>query len=325
MSGRKRVGVFGARGYAGRELVRLLRSHPGARVAFGTGSEPGLIPHDDGLEQEADAYLLALPHGVSARFAARLRRDRPEAAVIDLSGDLRLRDAAAYRQWYGADHEAPELLGTAPYGLPELGREELRGARLISNPGCYATAMLLPLAPLLERELVDPEDVVVDAKSGATGAGRSPKENLLFCEVSEDLSAYSPGRRHRHVAEVETVLERLCGREVPLTFCPHLLPVRRGILAAVYVRSRRPAAELAAALQERYAGEPFVRVVEAPPRLQDVAYTNDCLISVHEAAPGRVVVFSALDNLVKGAAGQALQNLNLALGWPETHGLEAVS
>jgi N-acetyl-gamma-glutamyl-phosphate reductase len=318
----KQIGVFGATGYAGRELLRLLRVHPGARVAFATGSDPALPSHEEGLEREADAYLLALPHGVSARFAARLRQSRPQAPVIDLSGDLRLPDGEAYRQWYGAEHPAPELLGTAPYGLPELFRERLAGARLVSNPGCYATSMLLPLAPLLEQELVDADDVVIDAKSGATGAGRAPKEHLLFCEVSEDLSAYSPGRRHRHVAEVEAVLQARCGRPVPLTFCPHLLPVRRGILAAIYLRSRRPAGELAAALASRYAGEPFVKLVENPPRLVEVAYTNQCRISVHDAAPGRVVVFSALDNLVKGAAGQAIQNLNLALGWPETQGLE---
>lgn len=322
MGGARQIGVFGASGYAGRELLRLLRGHPEARVAFATGSNPELLSHEEGLDREADAFFLALPHGVSARFAARLREDRPEAPVIDLSGDLRLPDAATYSEWYGTEHPAPELLGKAPYGLPELGRERLAGARLVSNPGCYATSMLLPLGPLLEQELVEADDVVVDSKSGATGAGRAPKENLLFCEVAEDLSAYSPGRRHRHIAEVETVLAERCGRQVQLTFCPHLLPVRRGILSAIYLRSHRPASELAAALGSRYAGEPFVKVVEQPPRLVDVAYTNQCRISVHDAAPGRVVVFSALDNLVKGAAGQALQNLNLALEWPETRGLE---
>jgi N-acetyl-gamma-glutamyl-phosphate reductase len=319
------IGVFGSTGYAGRELVRLLRSHPEARLAFATGSDPALPSHEEGLEREADAYFLALPHGVAALYAARLRTERPAAKIVDLSGDLRLADAATYREWYGGEHPAPELLGQVPYGLPELGREPLRGAPLISNPGCYATSMLLPLAPLLEERLVDPDDVVIDSKSGATGAGRAPKENLLFCEVSEDLSAYSPGRRHRHVAEVERVLEARCGRELRLTFCPHLLPVRRGILSAIYLKSSRPAAELRAALERRYAGEPFVKVVDQPPRLVDVAYTNDCRLSVHDAAPGRVVVVSALDNLIKGASGQAIQNLNLALGLPEAHGLEAAA
>ena len=316
------VGVFGATGYTGRELVRLLAVHPQAEVAFTTGSSEGHVPHEAGLERDADAYLLALPHGVSATYAARLRRERPDAVVIDLSGDLRLPDAASYREWYGHDHPAPELIGQAPYGLPELFRDRIRGARLVSNPGCYATSALLPLVPLLKAGLVDPADVVVDAKSGATGAGRTLREDLLFCEVTGDFSAYAPGRTHRHVGEMEAVLRERTGRAVPLTFCPHLLPVKRGILSSIHVRTDRSAEELARALASFYAQEPFVRVVAGkPPRLSDVEGTNLCLMSVHAGAPGRAVVFSALDNLVKGAAGQAIQNLNLAAGLPETAGL----
>jgi len=316
------VGVFGATGYTGRELVRLLAVHPQAEVAFTTGSSEGHVPHEAGLERDADAYLLALPHGVSATYAARLRRERPDAVVIDLSGDLRLPDAASYREWYGHDHPAPELIGQAPYGLPELFRDRIRGARLVSNPGCYATSALLPLVPLLKAGLADPADVVVDAKSGATGAGRTLREDLLFCEVTGDFSAYAPGRTHRHVGEMEAVLRERTGRAVPLTFCPHLLPVKRGILSSIHVRTDRSAEELARALASFYAQEPFVRVVDGkPPRLSDVEGTNLCLISVHAGAPGRAVVFSALDNLVKGAAGQAIQNLNLAAGLPETAGL----
>lgn len=317
-----RVGVFGATGYTGRELVRLLAAHPQAEVAFRTGSAEGHLAHEAGLEREADAYLLALPHGVAATYAARLRLERPQAVVIDLSGDLRLPDAASYRTWYGHDHAAPGLIGQAPYGLPELYRDRIRGARLISNPGCYATSVLLPLVPLVQKGLVDALDVVVDAKSGATGAGRALREDLLFCEVAEDFSAYSPGRTHRHVGEMEAVLKERTGLEVPLTFCPHLLPVKRGILSSIHVRTHRPAEELAQALGDFHADEPFVRVVgPKPPRLSDVLHTNLCLISVHAAAPGRAVVFSALDNLVKGAAGQAIQNLNLAVGLPEAAGL----
>jgi N-acetyl-gamma-glutamyl-phosphate reductase len=316
-----RVGVFGATGYSGREVARLLRQHPQAEVAFTTGSSQGHLPHEAGLEQSADAYLLSLPHGVSATYVARLRAAHPQAVIVDLSGDLRLPDAASYRAWYGHDHPAPELLGQAPYGLTEIYRERLRGARLISNPGCYATSVLLPLVPLLREGLVAREDIVVDAKSGASGAGRTLREDLLFCEVADDFSAYAPGRAHRHVGEMEAVLLAASGQEVALTFCPHLLPVKRGILSAVYVRAQRKAAELAEALRAFYAGSPFVRVVPAPPRLSEVELTNDCLLSVHAAAPGRAVVFSALDNLVKGAAGQAVQNLNLAMGWPEEAGL----
>jgi N-acetyl-gamma-glutamyl-phosphate reductase len=290
-------------------------------VAFTTGSQGDHLAHEAGLERAADAYFLALPHGVAATYAARLRRAHPQAVVIDLSGDLRLPDAAAYKQWYGHDHPEPGLLGSTPYGLPEVFREDLRGARLVSNPGCYATSVLLPLLPLLREKRVDPDDVVVDAKSGATGAGRALREELLFCEVAEDFSAYAPGRMHRHVGEIEAVLARSAAARVQMTFCPHLLPVKRGILAALYLRTEATVADLAGALRAFYAGSPFVRVVESPPRLSDVVDTNDCLMSVHAAAPGRVVVFSALDNLVKGAAGQAIQNLNLALGFEETAGL----
>lgn len=316
------VGVFGATGYAGREAVRLLREHPHASVAFTTGSGEGHLAHEAAIERAADAYLLSLPHGVSAGFVARLRQAHPRAVIVDLSGDLRLKTPEAYKAWYGHDHPAPSLLPGTPYGLPELFREQIRGARTIANPGCYATSALLPLVPLLQSGLVDDGDVIVDAKSGASGAGRSLREELLFCEVSEDFSAYAPGRVHRHVGEIEAVLLETTGRPVALSFCPHLLPVKRGILSAIYVKTPAPATELAALLSRFYAGAPFVRVRDGnPPRLSEVAFTNECRISVHPAAPGRVVAFSAIDNLVKGAAGQAIQNLNLAMGWDETAGL----
>ena len=214
------MGVFGATGYAGRELVRLLRDHPHARTAFTTGTGGGHLAHEAGLDQPADAYFLALPHGVSATYAAKLRAARPEAAVIDLSGDLRLPTAAAYKEWYGHDHPAPALLEGTPYGLPELGREALKGARLISNPGCYATSVLIPLVPLLRAKLIEADDILVDAKSGATGAGRTLRDDLLFCELAEDFSAYAPGRAHRHVGEIEAVLRGLDGSRRS----PDLLP-----------------------------------------------------------------------------------------------------
>ena len=319
------TGVFGATGYTGRELVRLLAAHPLAELRFTTGSGGDHLPHEDGLAQEAAAYLLCLPHGVSGRYAAQLRRARPDAVVIDLSGDFRLATSQAYRTWYGQDHPAPSLLGP-PYGLTEIYRESIRGARLVANPGCYATSVLLPLVPLLRERLVSPDDIVVDAKSGASGAGRTLREDLLFCELAEDLSAYAPGRAHRHVGEMEAILTEQAGAAVTLTFCPHLLPVKRGILSALYLRTERAPDELRQSLHRCYAGSAFVRVLEAgPPRLSDVVGTNECRISVHTAAPGRVVLFSALDNLLKGAAGQAIQNLNLALGWPETAGLPVTS
>jgi N-acetyl-gamma-glutamyl-phosphate reductase len=316
------VGIFGATGYTGREAVRLLASHPRAAVRFTTGTGDGHLAHEAGLEQAADAYLLCLPHGISARYAAQLRARQPEAIVIDLSGDLRLPDAEAYKAWYGHTHPAPELLGNAPYGLPELYRESIAGARLISNPGCYATSVLLPLAPLLLAGMVDAGDIVVDAKSGATGAGRALREDLLFCEVAEDIAAYSPGRSHRHVGEIEAVLAARTGKRVMLTFCPHLLAVKRGILSTLHLKTAETPEAIAETLRAFYREAPFVRIVSArPPRLADVVLSNDCHISVHAGAPGRVVVFSALDNLVKGAAGQAIQNLNIAMGWPEAGGL----
>jgi N-acetyl-gamma-glutamyl-phosphate reductase len=241
--------------------------------------------------------------------------------VVDLSGDLRLKTAAAYERWYGHAHPAPELIGQAVYGLSEAYRQPVLGARLVSNPGCYATSVLLPLVPLLREELVEPFDIVADAKSGATGAGRSLRQELLFCELAEDFSAYAPGRVHRHVGEIEGVLQELTGQTLELTFCPHLLPVKRGILTALYLKPTRGLEPLRESLARAYADSAFVHVVDGPPRLSDVVHTNDCRISVHPAASGRVVVFSALDNLVKGAAGQAIQNLNLAMGWPESDGL----
>ncbi len=317
-----RVGVFGATGYVGREAVRLLSAHPQVEVAFSTGSGTGHLAHEQGLGQAADAFLLALPHGISATYAAALRDRNPRAVVIDLSGDLRLPDAASYSRWYHQDHPSPGLLGQAPYGLTEVYRDRLRQARLIANPGCYATSVLLPLVPLLRSGLVAPQGIVVDAKSGASGAGRALREELLFCELADDFSAYSPGRSHRHLGEMEAVLLDTTGYDLALTFCPHLLPVRRGILSSLYLQSQAPVEELRQVLDSFYAEAPFVRVRDGqPPRLSDVVGTNECHLSVHAAARGQVVVFSALDNLLKGAAGQAVQNLNLALGLPETTGL----
>lgn len=317
-----KVGIFGGSGYSGRELLRLLKHHPRAEVSFSTGSAAPHIPHEDGLSRAADVHFLCLPHGVSATYAKTLRTQQEEALVVDLSGDLRLRTPESYKQWYGLDHKAPELLSEAAFGLTEVFGSELRGARLISNPGCYATSVMLPLLPLIKGKLVDPGDIVVDAKSGASGAGRTLRESLLFCEVEGNLSIYSEGRQHRHIGEIEETIERDTGLRPTLTFVPHLLPVDRGILSAIYVRTDRSVASLKSALSAYFQGSRFVRVVDAAPRLKDVVYTNLCLISVHEGAPGRAIVVSALDNLVKGAAGQAIQNMNVALGFDEAEGLD---
>lgn len=290
-------------------------------MEFSTGSSAPHIPHEDGLDREADVYFLCLPHITSAGYVRKVREARPQALIIDLSGDLRLKTPQSYKLWYDHEHGAPELLSQAVFGLTEVFRSDLVGARLISNPGCYATSVMLPLLPLIKSGLVEPTDIIVDAKSGASGAGRSLREDLLFCEVDGSLSIYSQGRKHRHIGEIEETIERSTGTRPMLTFSPHLLPIERGILSATYVRTTRPVDELRKALSDFYEASPFVRVVDQAPRLKDVNHTNLCLMSVHEGAPGRAIVVSALDNLVKGAAGQAIQNMNVAMGFDETDGL----
>jgi len=316
-----KVGIFGGSGYSGRELSTWLRRHPRASIEFTTGSAKPHIPHEEGLARSADVYFLCLPHVTSAGYVQKLRAARPQALIVDLSGDFRMKSAESYKRWYEHDHAAPELLGHAVFGLTEVFRPQIAGARLISNPGCYATSVMLPLLPLIKDALVESSDIIVDSKSGASGAGRSLREDLLFCEVEGNFSIYSQGRKHRHLGEIEETIERATGTSPTLTFSPHLLPVERGILSAIYVRTSRSVADLRSALEAYYDGAAFVRVVDAAPKLKDVNHTNLCLMSVHEAAPGRVIVVSALDNLVKGASGQAIQNMNVALGFDETEGL----
>lgn len=316
-----RVGIFGGSGYSGRELSNWLRRHPRATVEFTTGSAKPHIPHEEGLTRAADVYFLCLPHVTSAGYVQKLRSAHPAALIVDLSGDFRMRTPESYKLWYEHDHGAPELLGEAAFGLTEVFRNDIAKARLISNPGCYATSVMLPLLPLVKAGLVESSDIIVDAKSGASGAGRSLREDLLFCEVEGNFSIYSQGRKHRHIGEIEETIEHATGTRPTITFSPHLLPVERGILSAIYVRTARKAGELRSALERYYEGSPFVRVVDPAPKLKDVNHTNLCLMSVHEGAPGRAIVVSALDNLVKGASGQAIQNMNVALGFPETEGL----
>jgi N-acetyl-gamma-glutamyl-phosphate reductase len=315
------VGIFGGSGYSGRELSRWLARHPRASVDFTTGSSPPHIPHEEGLARRADVYFLCLPHVTSAAYVSKLRAAQPDSLIVDLSGDFRLQTAESYRRWYGHEHGAPELLGKAVFGLTEVFRSRIQGAKFISNPGCYATSIMLPLAPLFKQGLVEKDDIIADAKSGASGAGRSLREDLLFCEVNENFSIYAQGRKHRHLGEIEETLERSTGIQPSLIFSPHLLPVERGILSTIYVRTGRSLPELRAALAAHYEGAPFVRVVDSAPKLSDVIHTNLCLISVHEGAPGRAIIVSALDNLVKGASGQAIQNMNVALGFDEAAGL----
>ena len=333
--------VVGASGYSGLELTRLLARHPrvrlgalfsdrwageaaGARLAL---PDPAASLRYRALAEaaglEAELAFLATPAEVSLDLAPRLRARG--VRVVDLSGAFRLADPAAYPAWYGFEHTAPALLAEARYALPELSRDGLAGATLLSNPGCYATATALALAPLVKSGLVSPNGIAVAAMSGVSGAGRKASEDYSFCEVDEDLRAYRLGR-HQHVPEIEQAVVRYAGTGGPISFTPHLVPLRRGLLATCALRLERGAAarDLSAAYEKAYGGEPFVRVL--PPErvtVKDVVRTNRChLGATADARAGTAVAISAIDNLVKGAAGQAVQAMNAALGLPEATGLD---
>jgi N-acetyl-gamma-glutamyl-phosphate reductase len=327
------VSVFGAAGFTGALAARLLFSHPHFELSAVTArSDVGrrlddLYPHhrvpleleelDLDRHADVDAAIVAYPHGAAAELVAELRRRGVK--VIDLSADFRLRDPALYEEWYRA-HPAPELLADAVYGLPELYREQIRAADLVANPGCYPTASLLALAPLASAGLIG--EVVIDAKSGVSGAGRAPSDKTHFVTVDENVNAYGVPR-HRHTPEIEQELSQL-GAGGPITFVPHLLPLDQGELVSAYVTpvDGGSAVELSQLYEERYGGEPFIELSDGPPGVRDVRETNFCRISVHrDDRTGRVIVFAALDNLWKGAASQAIQNLNLMLGRPEGEGI----
>jgi N-acetyl-gamma-glutamyl-phosphate reductase len=330
------VSVFGAAGFTGALTARLLYRHPSLELRAVTArSDVGrrlddLYPHhrvpleleelDLDRHAEVDAAVVAYPHGAAAPVVAELRERG--VRVVDLSADFRLHDPAVYGRWY-REHQAPELLGEAVYGLPELYREEIRGASLVANPGCYPTASLLALAPLARAGVV--EDVVIDAKSGVSGAGRAATEKTHFVTVDENLNAYGVPR-HRHIPEIEQELSVLdpAHPDVRITFIPHLVPLDQGELVSCYVTPAEPGASgsLEALYAEAYTEEPFVEMTTAPPGVRDVRETNICRISVHrDERTGRVIVFGAIDNLWKGAASQAVQNLNLMLGLPEDEGI----
>jgi N-acetyl-gamma-glutamyl-phosphate reductase len=340
------TGILGASGYAGAELLRLLARHPDLEVAWAAGDQaagqplvsryPGLASAygelafcsvEEGLDKGADVLFLALPHGRAAELAPRALA--AAGLVVDLSADFRLRDPGAYPLWYGAGHPFPEQLGAWPYGLPELHREELRGARRVAVPGCYPTAALLALAPLVAAGLVAAEGIVVDAKSGLSGAGRSLTDAYLFSQANENVNPYKVGS-HRHTPEIEQELALAAGTQVTVTFTPHLVPATRGILATCYATLAPSAGdrELADCYRAAYQGEPFVDVLEPSagwPATRAVATTNRVQVAAAaDRRTGRAVAAAAIDNLVKGAAGQAVQCANLALGLPETAGLDLV-
>ncbi|MCC6779212.1 MAG: N-acetyl-gamma-glutamyl-phosphate reductase [Hyphomicrobiales bacterium] len=342
-----RIGVLGASGYTGAELLRLLLSHPKVEIALLTadrraGQEmrqvfPQFAPVDlprlvaiesvDWAAAVLDLVFCALPHATTQKVVKDLLARAPRTKVVDLSADFRLADPAAYAHWYGHEHHAPELQQQAVYGLVEVHRARIRSARLVANPGCYTTCAQLPLVPLLRAKAIDPDEIVIDAKSGMTGAGRAAKEEMLFSEVSEGFHAYGVGR-HRHMAELDQEFSLAAGRQVVVTFTPHLVPMNRGILATIYVRSpAKPAEELHAILAQAYAQEPFVQVLPfgEMPQTRHVRGSNYTFIGVtKDRIAGRAIICSALDNLTKGASGQAVQNMNLMLGCPETTGLQQV-
>jgi N-acetyl-gamma-glutamyl-phosphate reductase len=348
MATKVKIGVLGASGYTGAELVRLLLRHPNVEIALLTadrraGQEmrqvfPQFSPYAlpkltsiDGVDWKGaglDLAFCALPHGTTQKVIKDLLAKAPKTKVVDLSADFRLADTAAYARWYGHEHHAPELQKEAVYGLVEVYRDRIKTARLVANPGCYTTCAQLPLVPLLSAKAIDPDEIVVDAKSGMTGAGRAAKEEMLFSEVSEGFHAYGVGR-HRHMAELDQEFSKAAGREVIVSFTPHLVPMNRGILSTIYVRgSGKSPEDLHATLLKAYAKEPFVHVLPfgEMPQTRHVRGGNFTFIGLtKDRVEGRAIICSALDNLTKGASGQAVQNMNLMLGYPEITGLEQVA
>lgn len=336
-----KVGIVGGTGYTGVELMRLLSAHPQVTLTTVTSrghagtsvSEmfPGLRgvvdleytePDVDRLA-ECEVVFFATPHGTAMQSVPELlERD---VRVIDLGPDFRLRNAAEWSRWYKQEHACPELLNEAVYGLPELNREAIRDARLVANPGCYPTCTLLAVLPLLENGLIDPSRIIVDAKSGVSGAGRQAQVRTLLCEAGENLSVYGlPG--HRHHPEISQLLRQVGKEEVNLVFVPHLVPMTRGMETTVYIELNRQDVDVQDLYERRYASETFVDVLPSGsmPDTKSVNGTNICRIAVHEAGD-TVIVLAVIDNLTKGASGQAIQNMNLMLGLEETLGLQGAA
>ncbi|WP_370306465.1 N-acetyl-gamma-glutamyl-phosphate reductase [Sinimarinibacterium flocculans] len=336
-----KVGIVGGTGYTGAELLRLLAQHPDARVTVLTSRKeaglradalfPQLRGHCESVFEAPDAERLkgcdavffATPHGTAMTLAPDLLD--AGVRVIDLSADFRLSDPAVFKQWYGLEHASPQWLERAVYGLPEVDRERIREARLVANPGCYPTAVQLGFLPLLEAGLAPRQGLVADCKSGVSGAGREAKLGSLYCEAGDSFKAYGVSG-HRHWPEIAQGLGRIAGGPVAVSFVPHLVPMIRGIHATLYVPLARPLDELQATFERRYADEPFVDVMPAGahPETRSVRASNLCRIAVHRSADGaHAIVLSVIDNLVKGASGQAVQNMNLMFGLDERSGLLA--
>ncbi|MDE3059406.1 MAG: N-acetyl-gamma-glutamyl-phosphate reductase [Pseudomonadota bacterium] len=330
-----RAAILGASGYTGAELIRLLLAHPQVSIAALTGDSqagrgigevyphlcfkglPPLVTIEQVDFSAIDLVFCCLPHGTSQPVIARLPK---HLKIIDLSADFRLADPEAYQQWYSHAHQAIDLQKEAVYGLTEIARGQIKKARLVANPGCYPTSAALPLIPLLKASVIDAKGIIIDAKSGVTGAGRSVKQANLFTEIDGGISAYGIAV-HRHTPEIEQSLG--CN----VTFTPHLMPMNRGILSTIYVQlaGKNTAADLRAVLHKTYDHESFVHVLPegAMPSTHQVRGTNDCVMNAFASRiPGQAILVSVIDNLVKGASGQAVQNMNVMFGWPETTGLQ---
>ncbi len=340
------VAIVGASGYTGLELIRILHCHPEVAVTCLTSEQsagkrisevfPTLRGRCDivleNLEptrvaEKADIIFTALPHKAAMEVVPTFLKLGKK--VVDLSADYRLSDPAVYGRWY-EPHLNPAVLKRSVYGLPEIRRSKIRGAKLVANPGCYPTSIILGLAPLLKKGLIDLSSIIADSASGVTGAGRSAKVDSLYCEVNEGYKAYGVGGVHRHTPEIEQELSLLAGEPLKITFTPHLVPMDRGILSTIYAAPKKALTgeKIAALYREFYAGEPFVRVLPAGslPSTAFVRGSNFCDIApLMDHRTGRIIIISAIDNLVKGASGQAVQNMNLICGFPETMGLDGLA
>jgi N-acetyl-gamma-glutamyl-phosphate reductase len=335
-----RVAILGASGYTGLELIRLLLRHPEATITA-LATRQAEAPHvaevhpsltgqlDLRMEQlspseirvRADCAFSCLPHGASAEMVEQLLA--AGVKVIDFSADYRLSDHAVYEKWYGIKHPNAERMAQTVYGLPEFYRDAIKGANLVANPGCYPTSAILALAPLLRERLISPEGIIVDSKSGVSGAGRNTKPNLHYPECNENFSAYGVGT-HRHMPEIDQLLSTIGGQTVEVVFTPHLVPMDRGILSTCYATPTAGSGveKCRDALREQYVNEPFVHVRDDLPTSKDVTGSNHCHLTVRECR-GRVIVVSVIDNLIKGASGAAVQNFNLMHGFAETTALQA--
>ena len=336
----KKIGIVGATGYTGVELLRLLARHPNVEISYVTSRSnsgtrvdatfPNLRgyvdiefsdPSTDALA-ECDLVFFATPNGIAMNHVPVLLKAKTK--VIDLAADFRINDVSVWRKWYGMTHACPELLDEAVYGLPEINREKIKMANLVANPGCYPTSVILGLMPLLESNLIELDNIIADTKSGVSGAGKQANVGTLFSEMGESFKAYGVGG-HRHQPEIAQVLSLISDQSVDLTFVPHLLPIIRGIHATIYSRTNIDASAMQSLYEERYANEPFVDVLPygSHPETRFVKSSNICQIALHKSADtSRVVVLSVIDNLVKGAAGQAGQNMNIMFGFDETTALD---